>query len=71
MKNEKVFIDKLQVLLVSYFNLGITQCKVGNVSNAKTAFEQGYKMSKKFFGEEHFFAQKFMRRVEKPLGNNY
>jgi hypothetical protein len=58
------------VLLVSYFNLGMSQCKVGNVSYAKTVFEHGHKMAKKFMGVEHYFTQRFERRMAKPLGNN-
>jgi hypothetical protein len=70
LRQDKGFLDRLQVLLVAYFNLGVSQCKVGNINYAKTVFEHGFKMAKKFLGEDHFFAQKFSRRIEKPLGSN-
>ena len=69
LRQDKQFLEKLQVLLIAYFNLGVSQCKVGNINYAKTVFEHGFKMSKKYLGEEHYFASKFSRRVAKPLGN--
>lgn len=69
LKLDKAFLDRLQVLLVAYFNLGISQCKVGNINYAKTVFEHGYKMAKKFLGEDHYFAAKFARRTDKPAGS--
>ena len=68
LKQEKAFIDKLSVLLIAYFNLGVSQCKVGNINYAKTVFEHGFKMAKKFLGEDHYFAQRFQRRINKPMG---
>jgi len=48
----------------------MSQSKVGNLSYSRTVFEHGYKMARKFMGEDHFFAQRFQRRTGKPLGNN-
>lgn len=32
-------------------------------------FEHGYKMGKKYLGEDHYFTQRFVRRMAKPLGS--
>ena len=69
LKSEKGFTDRLQVLLISYFNMGMSQAKTGNIQQAKLIFEQGFKMGKRYLGEDHFFTQRFARRNEKPLGN--
>ncbi len=66
LRNDKGFADRLQVLLVAYFNLGISQVKKGEAKYAKLIFEQGFKMSKKYLGEDHYFAQRFNRRLLKP-----
>ena len=65
LRENKEFIEKLNVLLIAYFNLGITQVKMGNLSYAKTVFEHGWKMGKKFLGEEHYFSQRFKTRITK------
>eukprot|EP00347_Sterkiella_histriomuscorum_P005987 403354508 len=70
LRQEKSFLDRLQVLLIAYFNLGVSQTKVGNVQYARTVFEHGYKMGKKYMGEEHYFTQRFAKRISKPMGNN-
>jgi len=69
LRNDERFLDRVQVLLVAYFNLGVSQAKLGNVTNSKTIFEHGYKMSKKYLGSEHHFSHRFERRVQQPAGN--
>lgn len=55
LKRDRPFLDKLQVLLISYFNMGVSQSKLSNMQYARTVFEQGFKLGKKYLGEEHFF----------------
>jgi hypothetical protein len=63
LRENKAFMEKLTVLLIAYFNLGVSQNKLGNYSYAKTVFEHGVKMSKKFHGEEHYFTARFKRKL--------
>ena len=55
LKNDKAFLDLLQVVLVGYFNLGMCYCKQGILEKSKDTFYQGYKMSKTFLEEGHYF----------------
>lgn len=64
LKNEPEFIQHLQVLLVSYYNLGITQVRMKNLKYAKTVFDHGFKMSKKLLGKDSSFAIKFESKIK-------
>ena len=63
-KNEE-FLQHLQLLLISYHNLGTTQIRLKNKKYARTVFEHGWKMSKKLMGRESDFAQKFEAQIMK------
>jgi hypothetical protein len=56
-------MNRLTVLLISYFNLGISQNKLENAVYAKKVFEHGAKMSKKFLGEDHYFTVRFRNKM--------
>lgn len=65
LKEDQEFMQHLQVLLISYHNLGITQIRLKNKKYARTVFEHGWKMSKKLIGRESDFAQKFESQIMK------
>lgn len=46
-------MEYLQILLVAYFNYGVSKGKLGDMDYAKKIFRQGRDMSKKYNGETH------------------
>jgi hypothetical protein len=60
------FTERLQVLLIGYFNLGVSQAKANNGQYSKKVFDQGFRVAKRFLGEDHFFTQKFARKLQSP-----
>lgn len=55
----KEFYDLLQVLLISYMNLGMIKFKQNDLKYATKVFQQGWRLSKKFFGPDANFSVKF------------
>lgn len=68
LQNDPAFLQQLQVLLISYHNLGNTQIRLKNKKYAKTVFEHGWKMSKKLLGQDSAFALKFETQIKKHFG---
>lgn len=62
------FIEKVQVLLIVYFNMGITQIKLDNKKYAKIVLEHGWKMARKLLGEGSYFERKFFAKVNECFG---
>jgi hypothetical protein len=65
LKETKDFLETLQILLISYHNMGMVNYKQENLKYAAKVFEQGWKLAKKFFGPESNFAMKFKRKLNK------
>jgi hypothetical protein len=49
---------------VSYFNYGVSKSKLGDPNYARKIFQQGRDISKKYNGDDHYFTQKFNKRVQ-------
>ena len=64
------FSDRLHVLLIAYLNLAISQEKLNNLEYSVTVYGHGYRMARKYLGEDHFFTLKFMRKITTPDGIN-
>lgn len=62
------FIEKVQVLLIIYYNMGVTQIKVGNMKYAKVVFDHGWKMARKLLGQGSYFEQKFFIKINESFG---
>ena len=70
-KNEEPeFLEKLQVLLIIYFNMGVTQLKLENKKYAKVIFEHGWKMARKLMGEGSFFERKFFIKINQSFSSH-
>ena len=63
LNDDPEFIEKVQVLLVVYYNMGITQVKINNQKYAKVVFEHGWKMARKLLGQGSYFEKKFYKNL--------
>jgi hypothetical protein len=64
------FIEKVQVLLIIYYNMGVTQIKVGNLKYSKVVFDHGWKMARKLLGQGSYFEQKFFMKINESFSKN-
>ena len=48
LRNDAEFMEKVQILLLVYVNMGITQIKTDNLKYAKVVFDHAWRMAKKF-----------------------
>ena len=73
LKQNMVFLERLQVLLVSYFNFGMCQLKLAEQATADAdtmtschqTFTHAQTISKRYLGLNHFFTQKLARKLER------
>lgn len=56
-------IEKVQVLLIVYLNMGTTQVKMKNYKYAKVVLEHGWKMARRLMGQGSYFEQKFFNKI--------
>jgi len=56
-------MEYLQILLVAYYNYGVSKAKLGDQEYARRIFRQGRDMSKKYNGDNHQFTLKFLKKI--------
>ena len=62
LRNDSEFMEKVQVLLLVYVNMGITQIKTDNLKYAKVVFAHAWRMAKKFLKNEKSNLDKSFRK---------
>jgi hypothetical protein len=55
--------ERLQILLIAYFNMAICCEKVGDIPYAKKVLDYGVSISQAQLGTENFFTTKFKRKL--------